>query len=567
MGLSSVATAQVTFSIDWHSPTVSTPDSCTSTPITEGDILRPAAGAPAFGPLAPPCIAIEGGATGLGLAFFAGCVGHPPGTPCRIEVDALSYGRDYRMGQNTAMPGGYLFSTDEFAVAGVAPVLFPSISSEFPVGDSATDIWVNGSGLPLGPLPPFASPVGHRGVIDGDGLLSGSGALYRGVGLIEPTFPGPPPNTGDNLDAFDFNEALTSAGFPATGVFFSVDGVDFDVFSGVFNSGAAFANGVSPADILHTMAPGGPPVVWAPAGLLGLDLTGVVDDLDALAIAENGVAGFQPSATPYDWLTAAGPDMVLFSVRRGSAVIGLPDSIFGIPITEGDILTTPLPTGSGGLSPYPGIFCAAENIGLSTVRIPGATPDDLNALDTVRLTNTDCNGNGIDDFIDILNATSTDTNTNGIPDECEIIGGPGCFCAGIPAPCGNNFAGGGCRNSTGSGGILTATGSGSVSFDNLVLNSTSLPPSVFAIYFSGTTAVGPLFFGDGLRCAGPTIKRLTPPTLTSIAGTLSLGPGIASANGILPFTTRHFQCWYRDVTGPCATGFNITNSYTVNFTP
>ncbi|MEZ5975726.1 MAG: hypothetical protein R3E96_13060 [Planctomycetota bacterium] len=50
--------------------------------------------------------------------------------------------------------------------------------------------------------------------------------------------------------------------------------------------------------------------------------------------------------------------MLLFSVRRGSWVIGQPDSIFGIPIEEGDILTTPLPTAMGGVSPFPGIFIA-----------------------------------------------------------------------------------------------------------------------------------------------------------------------------------------------------------------
>ena len=33
------------------------------------------------------------------------------------------------------------------------------------------------------------------------------------------------------------------------------------------------------------------------------------------------------------------PDLILFSVRRGSAVIGMPDSQFGMLICEGDILT------------------------------------------------------------------------------------------------------------------------------------------------------------------------------------------------------------------------------------
>ena len=148
--LTSLATAQVTFSIDWHSPTKLAFDTCTGGPITEGDILTPATGALGFGPLATPCIAIGGGPAGLGLAFFSACPGMPPGTPCRVEVDALSYGRDYRMNTASSGAGDYLFSTDEFAAGGVAPLLFPSLTSEAPFGDSATDVWANGAPLPAG---------------------------------------------------------------------------------------------------------------------------------------------------------------------------------------------------------------------------------------------------------------------------------------------------------------------------------------------------------------------------------------------------------------------------------
>ena len=262
-GLASGASAQVTFSIDHHGPTRNATDTCVGVPITEGDILIAASGTPALGPLPTPCITISGGTAGLGLAFFGPCPPVPPGVGCRVEVDALSYASDYRMGSSG--PGGYLFSTDEFAVGGVAPILFPGLTSEAPVGDSATDIWINGGPLPLGPLAPFAAPVGHAGLVDGDGLVSGSSALYPGTGLIEPTFPGPPPNSGDNLDAMDFNEAGGSGGFPATGVYFSLDSVFFDVLSTSFNTGTAPGNGFSAADVLHSATPGGPPALYAPA--------------------------------------------------------------------------------------------------------------------------------------------------------------------------------------------------------------------------------------------------------------------------------------------------------------
>ncbi len=565
--LASISQAQITFSVDWNSAALAVPDTCGGVPMTEGDILIPAAGVPTLGPAAPPCIAIPGGPGGLGLLAFGACIGHPPGTPCRVEVDALSYGRDHPMGLNSAAPGSYLFSTDAFATAGVPPVLFPSIASESPSGDSAPDVWVNGGPLPLGPLPPFAALVGHLGVIDGNGFISGSSAVYPGMGLAEPSFPQPAPTFGDNIDALDHDPSGLGGAFPPTGVYFSLDAAFPDPFTGFPHSASAAANGFSGADVLVSLAPGGPPVVYAPSFLLGLELTGVADDVDALALRENGAPGFQPSQQPNDWLTPGGPDMLLFSVRRGSGIIGMPDSIFGLPINEGDILTTPLPTIFGGVSPFPGIYCAAENIGLNTSRIAGVVPDDLNALDTIVQSNLDCNGNGVSDLIDIISGTSTDINSNGIPDDCEIIGGPGCFCFAPFAPCGNPYPTGGCKNSTGLGALLTASGTGSVSLDNLVLTGSQMPPAKPGIFFGGPLMVGPLPFGDGLRCAGGGIVRFTTPTLTSATGTLTAGPGLAFAFGILPSTTMNFQCWFRDPAGPCSTGFNTSNSYTVIFTP
>jgi hypothetical protein len=565
-GLASLSYGQSTFSIDWHSPTLATPDSCAGVPITEGDILTPASGVPALGPLAAPCIAISGGLTGLGLFNHSGCVGHPAGSPCRIDVDALSYGRDYALGSIAAAPGDFLFSTDEFAIAGLPPIYAPSMNTEVSVGDSATDVWFNGGFLGFGPYAPGASPVGHKAALDGDGTVSGSGAVYPGLGLQEPTFPGPPPNTGDNLDAYDYDRSMMTIGFPASGVYFSVEGFVPDVLSGVSGSAADLANGVNAGDVLISTAPGGPPAVYAPALALGLSIDGL-DDLDALAVAENGVPGYQASESPYDWIGPGARDMVLFSVKRGSAVIGRPDSIFGLPISEGDILTTPLPAGMGGVSIWPGIFCAAENLGLNSLRVPGGFPDDLNALDTVNLSQMDCNGNGIDDFIDILNGTSSDADFDGVPDECGPPGIQGCFCSAGSAPCGNLFPTAGCRNSTGVGAVLAGGGSNSVGADDLVLLASGMPAGVPAVFFGGTFPVGPVPFGDGLRCAGGNIVRFSTPAPTSALGELTAGPGLAAGYGITAVDTWIFQCWFRDSAGPCGNGFNTSNSLMVNFAP
>ena len=454
------AHAQVVFSIDYRGPTIGV---VSPAPITEGDILMPAPGLPAFGPLPPPFIAISGGfgppGPGLGIPLHPGCMGHPPGMPCGVEVDALSYGTDYPIPFGALPAGTYVFSVDEWAVGIPGSPLAPNVLSESPVGDSAADIF-EALGLPGGPLPP-GGPAGNSGIIDGNGLVSGSGGIYPGLGLIEPTFPffGPGPRPGDNVDALE----MDSPAGPTIGVFFSLDGAFFDPLNGVPNTGSAAANGFLPGAILVTLVPGGPPVVYAPPFMLGLDLFGPgTDDLDALALWENGMPGFQPGG-PYKWLAPTLTDMCLFSVRRGSAVIGVPDSTFGIPIEPGDILCPP-----PGPGLPPSIFIAAEWLGLATARSGfGMFGDDLDALDTRMKPQT---------------------------------GLPYCFGdgSGTACPCGNTGAPGhGCANSIyAAGGLLTATGVASVSADTVVLSGSSMPSST-ALYFQGTAKTG-VVLADGL---------------------------------------------------------------------
>jgi hypothetical protein len=159
------------------------------------------------------------------------------------------------------------------------------------------------------------------------------------------------------------------------------------------NAGTAVLNGFVGGDVLVT-TPGAAPALYAPAMALGLDLAvgPDSDDLDALALMDNG-DGVALVGAP-----GSGLDEILFSVRRNSAVIGMPDSLFGAPIEEGDILTVPLPTAMGGLSLFPQIFIAAEALGLTTVRSGSAVAyglpnpiyggldvwaDDLDALDVL----------------------------------------------------------------------------------------------------------------------------------------------------------------------------------------
>ncbi len=428
----STAHAQdVIVSIDWHGPSISLPDAGGGVPITEGDLLMPsnATGTPVLGAPFPMTIATPHGFGGLGL--MAGCIGHLPGTLCPVEVDALSYGKDKLYLPTGFGPGDVWFSTDSFAAGGIVGPSPPHMGTEFPVGDTPADLWSNLIGMPPAPLPPFAAPPNHVGMVDGDGMPSGSGFAYPGLGLVEPN----PPvlgmiHPGDTVDAACVQPGIV---VPTVGAFFSLDAFWPDPLTGLPNAGSAMAHGFSSSDVL--VSTGGAPAVFAPAFLLGLDIAAALpDDLDALILRENGTGVFEPSMVPYDWAGGA-TDMLLFSVRRGSPVIGMPDSALGMPIEEGDILTTPIPTFLGGVSPFPAIFIAAENLGLGTARSGTSLVlpfgEDLNALSAPMTPLFDCNVNGIEDAIDIAMGIVPDVNMNGIPDPCEIGPFPDCNMNGI----------------------------------------------------------------------------------------------------------------------------------------
>ncbi len=376
----------MTFSVDFQGPTAGGPgpltglfDGFVTTFIDEGSILTPAIPGPLgpnpptlpLGPLPPPGVMV-GSIPGAVGSVFGGLGVLPEPFFGVIEVDALSYGRDR---------GRYLvFSVDEFAMGIPPSPAPPNVLSEGTLAgvfEASADVFAYIG--PFGPVPPVSPVFGNTAIIDGDALPSLSGAVYPGTGLIEANPPSPDvlPDRGDNLDAVDLDTTLTDV----TGaIYISLSSAFPDPLepSPPANGGTAAANGFVGGDVLVT-TPGGFPAVYAPAFLLGLDIAAGVadsDDLDALALFENGDGEFTP-----------GLDFILFSVRRGSAVIGLPDSMFGFPIEESDVLTVPLPIPLGGVSPFPAIFIPGEAMGLVTFRaFPGGGQfgaDDLDALDVV----------------------------------------------------------------------------------------------------------------------------------------------------------------------------------------
>jgi hypothetical protein len=366
----------ISFSVDFQGPTAGfvpgpfsgVPDAFAATRIDEGAILTTGVpgplgpNPPALGPLPPPGIMVT--ATAGPLGTYPGGLGIVPGLLGGVELDALSYGVDFLPDASAGIVPEIYFSVDEFATGiAIAPGA-PNVTTEGAFGtmEASADVFRF-----LGPIVPPGPIFGNTSAVDGNGLIPTG---LPGVGLVEPNPPTPfTQDPGDNLDAVD----MDTRGTDMTGrIYFSLDSDFPDPLEGFpVNTATALGNGFVGGDVLVSTV-GGAPALYAPAGMLGLDMLGFdTDDLDALALWDNGDGVFTP-----------GIDDIAFSVRRGSAIIGAPDSAFGLPIEEGDILT--IPAVPGGL---PAVLIPAEALGLATFRSFGGGfnghGDELDALDMI----------------------------------------------------------------------------------------------------------------------------------------------------------------------------------------
>ncbi len=131
----------------------------------------------------------------------------------------------------------------------------------------------------------------------------------------------------------------------------------------------------------------------------------------------------------------------------------------------------------------------------------------------------------------------------------------------------------GCANSaTSIGAYLRTNGTPNLQSDTLTLFAGGMPNSL-CLYIQGTAiqngGLG-VVLGDGLRCIGGQIVRLG--QHTNIGGS-STYPDTTdqpiSVRGSVPASggTRHYQAWYRDTSGPCHSGFNLTNGVSVIWSP
>jgi hypothetical protein len=85
------------------------------------------------------------------------------------------------------------------------------------------------------------------------------------------------------------------------------------------------------------------------------------------------------------------------------------------------------------------------------------------------------------------------------------------------------------------------------------------------LLFAGSSALAaPSPFGDGLRCAGGSLKRLGVIT-TSASGEATWPTGLSTLGAWGAGDRRFFQIWYRDSALPCGGQFNVSSGIDVIF--
>ncbi len=150
----------------------------------------------------------------------------------------------------------------------------------------------------------------------------------------------------------------------------------------------------------------------------------------------------------------------------------------------------------------------------------------------------------------------------------------GCPCANPPIGPAH-----GCDNSSYTGGAqLGASGLPSLSADTLQFSTSGERPSAGSVLLQGSSATGGIVFGQGVRCAGGTLKRLY--LALAVGGAIHVpAPADASVSArsaalgdtLTGGATRIYAVYYRDplILGGCpaSSGFNVTQSGLVTWLP
>jgi hypothetical protein len=190
---------------------------------------------------------------------------------------------------------------------------------------------------------------------------------------------------------------------------------------------------------------------------------------------------------------------------------------------------------------------------------------------------------GIDRDLDgCLDRDELDSGSDPADPSSRACGPGGTFCAGdgsltTPCPCGNTgVAGRGCANSQAGSAGAWLTANGTTVPDTVAFTASGELPAALSIVLQGSLELAPgAAYGDGVRCAGGTLKRLY--TKNAVNGVvIAPGPGDPSVTArsaalgdpIAPGTTRVYQVYYRDPApgfcpSPQGDAFNATNAFRV----
>ncbi len=164
-------------------------------------------------------------------------------------------------------------------------------------------------------------------------------------------------------------------------------------------------------------------------------------------------------------------------------------------------------------------------------------------------------------------------------------GTPYCFgntASGNPCPCSNDNDGtlplGGCAHgSSAAGALLYGEGVASIGADTLVLRGERGQPENSGLFVQAINSLdgNGVFIGDGIRCAGGTLKRLKVGFAdgTGAADTSGVAQGLWQRSDDLGYTiaageTIYYYWWIRDTAGsPCGNENNASNGYAVTWAP
>ena len=130
-------------------------------------------------------------------------------------------------------------------------------------------------------------------------------------------------------------------------------------------------------------------------------------------------------------------------------------------------------------------------------------------------------------------------------------------------------------NSVGAGARISSAGSLSILFNDFELSVVDATPNQFGLFFYGGGQASSSF-GDGTLCVssgGAGLFRFGPPAQMNASGELnrpvdwSASPTDTGAGAATPGTTWNYQLWYRDPSGPGATGFNLSDALSATLCP